>query len=80
MAVTYLVTADVSMTFWDEAAGARRKPKREQFLDAQVHWIIRSDWSQNPRVGYYGAAPMRISALFPTLRWDIKYDRGGSSK
>jgi len=80
MAVTYLVTADVSMTFWDEAAGARQKPKREQLLDAQVHWIIRSDWSQNPRVGYYGAAPLRISALFPMLRWDIKYDRGGSSK
>jgi hypothetical protein len=75
MPVSYLVTADVGVTFWDERAGRRQSAAPEQILNAQVHWMVLRDWQDVP-ADYYGAAPMRVAALFPPLRWEVKYDAG----
>jgi len=76
--VSYLVTADLSITFRDERAGQRHPPPSKQILDAQVHWMVRSDWAQDIPSDNYDAARTRVATLFPALRWEIKYDASGS--
>jgi hypothetical protein len=68
--MNFLITADVSVTFRDEGAGEPQSPRPEQSLDAQLHWIVRKEGIQPIPSG----DPARIPALFPKLRWEVKYD------
>jgi hypothetical protein len=66
------------MAFWDARMGQPALPTREQIVNAQLHWMVRKDWSNDLPSDNYGAAPSRIAALFPALRWEVQHDASGS--
>jgi hypothetical protein len=70
--LNFLITADVSVTFRDERAEQLKSPTPESSLEATLHWMVRQD--RLPLTPSDNPAPARIAALFPELRWEVKYD------
>jgi ABC-type polysaccharide/polyol phosphate transport system ATPase subunit len=70
--MNFLITADVSVTFRDEHAEQLEAPATAQSLDAKLHWIVRKDGM--PLIHADNPAAARMAALYPELRWEVKYD------